>query len=100
MGAPVRDNIALPPLPLTHVVEHGDAARRLHDPAETAGGAAKLKQSKGQAAHRQRTVLRTIVAIETPGVVARRRLRAARRGPPLVFSTRATRPVVLSRIVV
>src|ERR1700675_3890861 len=36
---------------------------RLHDPAETAGGAAKLRQSAGQAALWQRAVLRTIVAI-------------------------------------
>jgi len=37
---------------LTDVVEHRDAARRLHDPPETAGGAAKLRQSRsGSAPH-------------------------------------------------
>jgi hypothetical protein len=40
---------------------------RLHDPAETAGGAAKLRQSAGQAALWQRAVLRTIVAIQQVG---------------------------------
>src|SRR5258708_35093686 len=79
VGAAVHDNVSLPSLPLTHVVEHRDAARRLHDPAETAGGAAKLRQSAGQAALPQRTVLRAIVAIYTCGDVARRSFRAARR---------------------
>src|SRR5215831_3815135 len=50
VGAAVHDDVALPPLPLAHVVEHRDAARRLHDPAETAGVAAKLRQSACQAA--------------------------------------------------
>src|SRR5258706_4174419 len=62
MGASVHDYVALPPLSLTHVVEDRDAARRLHDPAETAGGAAKHKRPAGQAALRPRTVLRTIAA--------------------------------------
>src|SRR5438876_4462201 len=42
VGAPVHDDVPLPPLSLTHVVEDRDAARRLHDPAEAAGGAAKF----------------------------------------------------------
>src|SRR5258706_1984664 len=80
VGAPVHDNVALPPLPLTHVVKHRNAARCLHDPAETAGGAAKFLQSAGQAALTQRTVLRTIVAIYTCGDVAGGSFRAARGG--------------------
>src|SRR5262249_30206070 len=32
----VHDDVALPPLPLTYVVEDRDAARRLHDPAKAA----------------------------------------------------------------
>src|SRR5260370_14167939 len=78
VGGPVHDDIALPALPLTDVVEHRDAARRLHDPPEAASGAAKLRQPARQAANCQRTVLRTIVVIHTPGVVARRGFRAAR----------------------
>src|SRR5467141_2460685 len=91
VGSPVRDDVALPPLPLTHVVEDRDAARSLHDPAEAAGGAAKLRKSAGQAALRQRTVLRAVVAIHARGGVARRRFGAARRGRRIVFSTRAAR---------
>src|SRR5216683_1334660 len=34
MGTPVHDDVALPALPLAHVIEHRDAAGRLHDPAE------------------------------------------------------------------
>src|SRR5712691_12486912 len=41
VGAAVHNDVALPPLPLAHIVEDRDAARRLHDPAETAGVAAK-----------------------------------------------------------
>src|SRR5947208_8199596 len=50
MGASVHDDVALPSLPLTHVVEDRDAARGLHDPAETAGVAAKYERPAGQAA--------------------------------------------------
>src|SRR5262249_13106105 len=96
--ASVHDDVALPPLSLTDVVEHRDTARRLHDPAETASGAAELRQSAGQAPHRQRTVLRTIVAIQTPGVVARRSLGPSRRGGWFVLSPRAARQLFLARI--
>src|SRR5215471_14683733 len=78
VGAPVQDNVALPPLTLIEVVEYRDAARRLHDAAETAAEeAAKLGQPVVQAAVCQPIVLRTIAAIEAhevAGVVARRRL--------------------------
>src|SRR5206468_4321943 len=79
VGPPVHDDVALPPLPLAHVVEDRDAARGLHDPAETAGLAAKLRQTGGQATLCRCTVLRTVVAIHTSGVVARRKVRVARR---------------------
>src|SRR5260370_35200141 len=47
MGAAVHDNVSLPSLPLTHVVEHRDAARGLHDPPAPAGGTAQPSQSAG-----------------------------------------------------
>src|SRR5262249_46792427 len=60
MGAPVHDDVALPALPLTHVVEHRDAAGRLHDAAEApAECGAELGQPARQAALRQTAVLRT-----------------------------------------
>ncbi len=63
-GLAVHDDIALPPLALTHVVEDRDAAWRLHDLAEAAAErGAKFGQPAGQAALGQRGILRTIVAI-------------------------------------
>src|SRR5262249_28847253 len=61
-GAPVHDDVALPPLPLTHVVEDRDAPWRLNDPAKAADPACKLRQPPGQATVRRRTVLWTIMA--------------------------------------
>src|SRR6266853_546363 len=75
----VHDDVALPPLPLADVVEDRDAARCLHDPAEAAGRAPKLRQPAGEAAVRQRIVLRTVMAIHARRVVARRKLRESRR---------------------
>src|ERR1700730_7541027 len=76
IGAPVHDDIPLPTLPLTHVIEHRDAAGRLDDPAEApAECGSKLGQPARQAALRQTAVLRTVIAIHAPGVVARRKLR-------------------------
>src|SRR5215468_4695789 len=46
----VHDDVPLPPLALTDVVENRDAARRLHDPPETTGCGSKLGQAAGQAA--------------------------------------------------
>jgi hypothetical protein len=57
------------------------------DPAETAGVAAKLRQSACQAALPQRTVLRAVVAIRSPGDVSRRSFRASRRCRRIVFSS-------------
>src|SRR6266853_5846711 len=68
MGAPVHHDAALPPLSLTHVVEHRDAARRLHDPVRAL--ASDSRQPGGQAADRRRAVLRTIMAIDRYRVVA------------------------------
>src|SRR5262249_46138107 len=83
VGAPVHDDVALPPLTLIHVVEYRDAARCLHDAAEAAAEeAAKLGQPAVQAAVRQPIVLRAIAAIETHKVarmVARRRFSESRR---------------------
>src|SRR5580700_4146302 len=42
MRASIHDDVALPPLALTHVIEDRDTARRLHDPAEAPGRAAKF----------------------------------------------------------
>src|SRR6202049_3987900 len=78
--AAVHHDVALPALALADVVEDRDAARRLHDAAEAAGGAAKLRQAAGEAALAERTVFRAIAAVHARGVVARRRLEGARRG--------------------
>src|SRR5437016_9212579 len=44
----VHDDVALPALALPHVVEDRDAARGLHDPAKTAGVAAKHNQARSE----------------------------------------------------
>src|SRR5262249_4855150 len=86
--AAVHDDVALPAFPLTDVVEHRDAPRSLHDPAEApAEGGAKFRQPKAQAAVGQRAIFRTVVAIDAPevtGVIARRSLRASQRGRRIV----------------
>src|SRR5258708_11413393 len=89
MGAPVHDDIALPALALTHVVEHRDAAGGLHDAPEAdaicdRSTRADLRHPTHQAAHSQRSVLRTMIAIDGRGVVARGRLRESRRGSRIV----------------
>jgi hypothetical protein len=81
----VHDDVALPAL--AHVVENRDAAGSLHDPAEAAGRGAEFRQSAGQAAIRQRAILRIIVP-RLCRVVAARRLGEPWRGvgsyfPPL-----------------
>src|SRR5258707_8230800 len=91
MGAPVHEDIALPALALTHVVEHRDAAGCLHDAPEAdaicdRSKRADLRHPTHQAAHRQRGVLRTVIAIDGRGVVARRRLRETPRGSRIVLS--------------
>src|SRR5436305_14378566 len=98
MGAPVHDDVALPSLALTHVVEDRDAARCLHDPTEapTERGA-KLGQPAGQAALPQRSVLRTVLAIHARGVVAGRKLRVPRRRPWIVLAAAACRELILAR---
>ncbi len=51
VGTPVHDDVPLPALTLTHVIEHRDAAWRLHDPPEApAERRTKLGQTAGQAA--------------------------------------------------
>src|SRR5437764_13047517 len=98
MGAPVHDDVALPSLPLTHVVEDRDAARRLHDPTEASTErGAKLGQPAGQAALPQRSVLRTILAIHARGVVAGRKFRASWRRRWIVLAAVARRQFVLAR---
>src|SRR6266851_551656 len=87
-GLPFMTMLRLPAFPLTDVVEHRDAAGSLHDAAEAAAErGAEFGQPMRQAAVGQRAVLRTVVAIDAPevtGVVARRRLRAPRRGHRIV----------------
>src|SRR5262245_38275942 len=74
--ASVHDDVALPPLALTHVVSDRNAAWRLHDAAEAAAAVAgaKLRQPEGQAAVGQRAVFWTIMTVYARGVVARRKL--------------------------
>src|SRR6266404_118800 len=85
----VHDDVALPALTLADVVENRDAAGRLHDPTEAAGRGAEFRQSAGQAAIRQRAILRTIVPVHPRGVVAGRRLGEPWRGCRIVFSAAA-----------
>src|SRR6516225_3902464 len=84
MGARVHHDVALPALALSHVVEDRDAAGCLHDAPET--DAAELGQPAGQAALRQRGVLRSIMPIHASGVVARRQLRESWRLRRIVFA--------------
>src|SRR5215468_5421856 len=62
MGAPVHDDVPLPPLSLTYIVEHRDTSWRLDDPVRAL--ASDPRQPGGQAADRRRAVLRSIVAID------------------------------------
>src|SRR5262249_62172904 len=82
VGAPVHDDVALPPLALIDVVEYRDAAGGLYDAAEAAAEkAAKLGQPVVQAAVSQDIDLRPlaqVVAHEVAGVLARVRLHEAR----------------------
>src|SRR5262245_13883423 len=58
MRAPVHDDVALPTLSLAHVIEHRDAAGRLHDATKaSAECGSKLGQSARQTALRQTAVL-------------------------------------------
>src|SRR5262245_29104682 len=87
MRPSVHDNVALPALPLTHVVEDRDAAWRLHDPTEaSAERGAEFGQAAGQTTLPQRHVLRAIVSIDAAGVVARRALGAPWRGRWIEFA--------------
>src|ERR1700739_1618395 len=83
---PVPDEVALPTLTVAHVVENREAAGRLHDPAEAAGRGAKFRESAGQAAIRQRAILRTIMPVHPRRVVAGRRLVEPWRGCRIIFS--------------
>src|SRR5229473_914213 len=92
MGAPVHDDIALPALPLTDVVEYRDAAGRLHDPAEAAAECgSELGQPARQATLRQTAVLRTVIAVHALGVVARRKVGASRRGRRIILAAATAR---------
>jgi hypothetical protein len=102
MRTSVHDDVALPPLALIQVVEHRDAAGRLHDPAiAPAEQAAEVGQAAMQAAVRQPVVLRPIAAIETlevAGVVARRRFREPRRGRWIILASGTDRRLALARV--
>src|SRR5438094_6803399 len=84
MRAAIHHDVALPALPLTHVVEHRNASWRLHDPMRAV--AADPRQPRGRAADRRRGILRTIMAIDRYRVVAGSALREARRGCRIVFA--------------
>ena len=94
--ASIHDDVALPSLALPDVVEDRDAARSLHDAPETAGRASEFGESAGQAAIRQRAVLRTIMAIHARGVVARRKFGKSRRGRRVIFPAAAGHRLVLA----
>src|ERR1700750_1231736 len=100
MRTSIHDDVALPPLALTHVVENGDAARRLHDPAKApAEIRAELGQTTGQAAFRQRCILRTVNPVLPPrGVVAGRGLLPLPRRCAIIFPACTGRFLVLARL--
>src|SRR5580658_1150409 len=98
MRASVHNDVALPPLALAHIIEDRDAAWRLHDPPEAADTAAKLGQSAGQTTLRQRTVLGTIIAIHTSGVIARRSFLTSRRGGRIVLPAATDRRPGFTRV--
>jgi len=99
MGDPVHDDIALPALPLTDVIEYRDAAGRLHDAAEAAAECgAKLGQPARQATLRQTAILRTVIAVHALGVVARRKVGAARRGRRIVLAAATARRLAFARL--
>src|SRR5262245_61572175 len=103
MGTPIHDDVALPALALADVVEHRDAARRLHDAAEADAIADRAKIAElwhssptHQTPHRQGGVLRVVIAIDGRGVVARGRIRIPRRGFWVVLAASTRRLVVLA----
>src|SRR6266850_6204127 len=100
MRASVHDDVALPALALTNVVEHCDAARRLHDAAKAAAEiGAEFGEPAGQTTLRRRSVLRTVMAIHSPGgVVAGSSFRTPRRGRRIVFPALTGRLLVLARL--
>src|SRR5579863_406864 len=90
MRTSVRDDVPLPALPLTHIIENRDAAWCLHDPPKTpAVGSSKFGQSAGQATISQRTVLGIVVTIHPSGVVTNRQLGASRRRHRIVLAAAA-----------
>src|ERR1700751_1937619 len=79
VGPSVHEDVALPSLPLTHLIEDRDAARGLHDPAEPPGIAGKHRQSRAKAPLSIRTVLRTLGAVHAGRIIAKRRVVKPRR---------------------
>src|SRR5262249_46090725 len=63
-------DLAIPALPGVHVVEDRDLAGTLHNSAETADPAAKVRQGAAQTTLAQATVLRTISAVDRPAASA------------------------------
>src|SRR5580765_5057208 len=97
MRTSIHDDVALPTLPLADIVEDRNTALCLHDPAKAAAiGGAEFGEPPGQAAIRERAVLRTIVAIDTSGVVAGRRVRAPRRWRGVVLAAIARNRLALA----
>src|SRR6202008_3031648 len=84
MRPAVHDDGPLPSLALADVVDHRDAARRLHDPPEADAG--KLRQPAGQAPRAGCKILGTVMAVHPDHAVARRKLSAPRRRRRIVFA--------------
>jgi hypothetical protein len=84
MGTSVHDDVPLPPLSLTYVVEHRDSAGCLDDPV--CALAPDARQPGGQTSHRRRALLRTVVAIYRYQVVTGRGFGEAQRGRRIVFA--------------
>src|SRR6185369_1121469 len=97
MRASIHDDVALPALALTDIVENGNAAGRLHDAAEAAAvSRAEFRQAACEAAVRKRTIFGIVVAVHARGVVARRRLGAERRRLGIAFAPGASDGFVLA----
>src|SRR5712692_3217947 len=94
MRTPVHDDVTLPPLPLARVVEHRDAAGRLHDPLEPA----KVGYHGRHAPIRQTAVFRTVEAILACDVVKGRRVVIPWRGLRVVLPAGTGSLLVLARL--
>src|SRR5262245_2239631 len=96
MRPSIHDDVALPSLSLADIVKDRQTARRLDNPPEAAVVRTKFRKPTRQTAFRQRTVLRTFVAVHPRGVVTRGTVGEPRRRRRIVFPAAAGRLFVLA----